>query len=58
MTVDEFPLAVNATSLVMTILDLYFTNKTYNDSYTQSDLLYVVMTLNGIASNFEAITQS
>ncbi len=58
MTVDEFPLAVNATTLVMTVLDLYFTNKTYNDSYTQSDLLYVVMTLNGIASNFEAITQS
>ena len=56
MTVNEIPLAKNATSEVLKVVDLYFQNKTFNDSYTQNDLLYLVMTLNGLLSNFEAIT--
>lgn len=58
MSVNEFPLAINATKEVMRVIDLYFFNKTFNDSFTQSDLLYLVMTLNGMLSNFETITQS
>ena len=58
MSVNEFPLALNATREVMRVTDLYFLNKTFNDSFTQSDLLYLVMTLNGMLSNFETITQT
>jgi hypothetical protein len=56
MSVNEFPLAINATKEVMRVIDLYFLNKTFNDSFFQSDLLYLVMTLNGVLSNFETIT--
>ncbi len=58
MSVNEFPLAINATKEVMRVTDIYFLNKTFNDSFTQSDLLYLVMTLNGMLSNFETVTQS
>ena len=56
MSVNEFPLAINATKEVMRVIDLYFLNKTFNDSFTQSDLLYLVKTMNGILFNFEKIT--
>jgi hypothetical protein len=58
MQVNEYPLAVNATQMVINVMDLYFLNKTYNDSMTQHDLQYAVMTLKGLLSNFEVITQS
>jgi hypothetical protein len=55
MTIEENSVANQASNLVVDILDHYFENKTFTDSYTSQDLLYTVTILKGLLQNFETL---
>lgn len=58
MSVNELPLALNATTLLLQVIDLYFENYTQPDVFKQDDLVYLIMSVKGPMQNLEMITLS
>ena len=56
MTIDELVIAGNLTNTTINLLDQYFLNHTYNDTFLNTDLEFVVQIMKGALNSFDTIT--